>query len=1048
MQNMETGCKYEKKGKNFMNIDGVDKLTGLCNSEYFNRQMEEYMDGHGDDTIAVYIMDIDNFKIADVHLGRLFGNEIIKETTETMIHLFKQEDIIGRIGGDKFAVCQKNYGKPEDVEKKADEICSKVRNVYTGEKQDYIISMSIGIALYPEHGKNAAELLHNADKALKYMKDHGKDGYQIYNSTIKDQKGGKIPTNSNLLQGDDKRAEFLLPVYDSFSYELFNLAFSLMENSGNIQNAINLLLRKVGIHYNLDAVAVRELINKPRTFRYIQEYVRDDKIPVRMDSEWQYTADDWKVFLNHFKNGYYLYYKSEGKAFDIPEIQNEKFLFQTFCEIPIVSNGQILGCIDYISMKREIRFTESDLNTLKMFTKVMASYLLNMKNQTGAVQKLEKFDDHDALTGLMKYDVFYKKLKKAIRRWKKGSSIVIIYSDLKHFKYINETYGYDVGNKLLRKFCNKTVRDVKGMIGAARVYSDNIVFAAEFPNKFSDEEIYQEVLKKNNKLNSELQESFMDNNINVCTGIFIVKNPKIDIEIAISNANMARKEAKKKERNTVVLFDDEMMQAVVRQMQLNAELPNAIRNGEIKVYCQPKIESGTGKIVGGEALVRWQKEDGKFIYPDEFIPGFEENGMIVEVDYYVYECVFRKIKERLDHHQPVVPVSMNISSVHLREDELLDFVKYLFEKYQIPAEYVEFELTESIYIENLERALKLIHEFQKMGIKISMDDFGSGYSSLNLLNNLPIDILKVDKIFLHGNKLTVNQKIIISSIIEMASKLNIRVVCEGVETSEQANFLTVIGCDMIQGYYYAKPMPEDDFCTYIDEHIKIRPKIVTFTLDGHFTDESGQLMGYYIGNHPKFDTGPFAGRKALKCIGGSILSDMVSLPIESFTNSSYTITCWAKVNRENMWSSVVSMEFESGFNSIMPNAGDLKADFRIKSNTEDSDVWHDTGSEVMPDEEWHFYAATYNAQTKVGILYVDNVIAGYMENVPVLNGVSRILVGGDIYAAPFNGLIAQIHIFNQSLSKTDVDIVYKEEEQRLSPEVRNKRQAKEKIYAR
>ena len=541
--------------------------------------------------------------------------------------------------------------------------------------------------------------------------------------------------------------------------------------------------------------------------------------------------------------------------------------------------------------------------------------------------------------------------------------------------------------------------------------------------------------------------AFVNNNISACTGVFIVKNPQIDIEVAVSNANMARKKAKKEERNTVVLFNDEMMQAVVRQMQLNAELPNAIKNREIKVYYQPKIESGTGKIVGAEALVRWQKIDGKFIYPDEFIPGFEENGMIVEIDYFVYESVFRKIKERLDNDQPIVPISMNISSVHLREDELFIYIKYLFEKYQIPTKYVEFELTESIYIENLEKALNLVHQLQAMGIRISMDDFGSGYSSLNLLNNIPIDILKVDKIFLYGNKLTVNQKIIISSIIEMASKLNIRVVCEGVETSEQANFLTVIGCDMIQGYYYSKPLPEDEFCTYIDEHIKIKAKLVSFPLDGNFDDAEKKLSGYYIGNHPQFGEGPFDDTKALKCVGGSILSDMVGLPVESFTNSSYTITCWAKVDKESMWSSVVCMEFENGFNSIMPNAGDLKADFRIKLDRE-VDIWHDTGSEVLPDEEWHFYAATYNAQTRVGILYVDNVIAGYIENVPILSGITRILVGGDVYTSPFHGLIAQINIFNQSLSKMDIEIIYDNEEKRLSKKTREGREAKEKIYSR
>ena len=1013
-----------------------------------NRELQDYIENHEQAAAAVYTMDIDNFKVVDENLGRLFGDEILKETEEHIFQSFHKEDIAGRLGIDKFIVCQKDYGSIEDVKKKAESLCSKIHDAYTGEKQDYIVSISIGISLYPEHGNTAEELLERADKALIYVKKHGKDNYQIFNKDI-----GEKMSDNRLWQGyylqkeQENRVRADLPEFDSFGYELIKLAFHLADDTKNIQNTISLLLKKVGIHYDLDAIAVRGLIQKPRTLRYMHEYIRDKRIPNRLDSEWQYSTQDWETFLNHFKDGCYLYYQSHGDTFDISELQNSHLEFQSFCEIPIINNGEIIGCIDYICVTKEIHFTESDLNTLKIFTKAISFYLLNIRDYTNTSQRLEQSDDHDALTGLLKYEVFCDKLKKAMNRWRKGNYIVIIYSDLKHFKYINETYGYDVGNRLLKNFCNKTIRDVKGMIGAARVYSDNIVFSAEFPGRFSDEEIYRAVVRKNNSINRELQMAFVNNNISACTGVFIVKNPQIDIEVAVSNANMARKKAKKEERNTVVLFNDEMMQAVVRQMQLNAELPNAIKNREIKVYYQPKIESGTGKIVGAEALVRWQKIDGKFIYPDEFIPGFEENGMIVEIDYFVYESVFRKIKERLDNDQPIVPISMNISSVHLREDELFIYIKYLFEKYQIPTKYVEFELTESIYIENLEKALNLVHQLQAMGIRISMDDFGSGYSSLNLLNNIPIDILKVDKIFLYGNKLTVNQKIIISSIIEMASKLNIRVVCEGVETSEQANFLTVIGCDMIQGYYYSKPLPEDEFCTYIDEHIKIKAKLVSFPLDGNFDDAEKKLSGYYIGNHPQFGEGPFDDTKALKCVGGSILSDMVGLPVESFTNSSYTITCWAKVDKESMWSSVVCMEFENGFNSIMPNAGDLKADFRIKLDRE-VDIWHDTGSEVLPDEEWHFYAATYNAQTRVGILYVDNVIAGYIENVPILSGITRILVGGDVYTSPFHGLIAQINIFNQSLSKMDIEIIYENEEKRLSKKTREGREAKEKIYSR
>jgi diguanylate cyclase (GGDEF)-like protein len=879
---------------------------------------------------------------------------------------------------------------------------------------------------------------------MVYVKKNGKDNYILYQD-IKQNINIKSRIYEKNQDGVDVREEENSPGFDQFGFELMDLAFRLTEDMKDVQSAINLLIRKVALHYGMDVVSIRETINKPRTMRYMYEYTSTDRIPNRLDTEWQYSRDVWDTFMNHFEDGEYCYSNGE-EPIDIKEVNPNGIEFHYFYEVPILRKGKIIGCIDYASLKKDFFLTAVDRNTLKMFTRIISSYMLNMRKYIETTEKIEELNDHDALTGLMKYDIFCKKLKKAIKNCSREEHIVVIYSDLKHFKYINETYGYDIGNKLLKKFCDKTTKDVKRLIGAARVYSDNIVLAASVPKEISEESIYKAVLQTCHKTELELQETFMDNNISICTGIFIIHNSQADVEIAVSNANMARKEAKKKDRNTVVLFNDNMMEKVVRQMQLNAELPEAIRNREITAYYQPKIESGTGMIVGGEALVRWRKQDGSFIYPDEFIPGFEENGMIVDVDFCVYDCVFQYIRERIDAGKPIVPISMNISSVHLRDDEFLPYIEYLFDKYRIPEEYVEFELTESIYIENLERALELIKALRSKGIKISMDDFGSGYSSLNVLNNLPIDVLKLDKIFLDGNALTVNQKIVISCIAEMASKLNIKVVCEGVETWEQVNFLTVIGCDMIQGYFYAKPMGRDDFSNYIDDHIKVESKYVEFSFDESLKDSSEDYEGYYIGKTLEFGPGPFVGSKALKIVEGEIASNVVDIPCESFPSGSYTINFWAKVEEKNMWSSVVYLEYENGFASIMPNAGDLKADFRIKSIDEPDDVWHDTGSVVSADNEWHFYAASYNAQSKVAIFYIDDIIAGYMENVDALKTIHRILIGGDIYTGAFTGLVSDLKIYNQSLSKTDIVSEYRKQENRLTAEARKGRKIRSKLY--
>jgi len=157
------------------------------------------------------------------------------------------------------------------------------------------------------------------------------------------------------------------------------------------------------------------------------------------------------------------------------------------------------------------------------------------------------------------------------------------------------------------------------------------------------------------------------------------------------------------------------------------------------------------------------------------------------------------------------------------------------------------------------------------------------------------------------------------------------------------------------------------------------------------------------------------------------MQNVISVPTKVYTNASYTMSCWIQTDNVNRWSTAVTMEFENGFNSIMPNAGDLKADFRIKLSNENEDIWHDTGCEIYPDVKWHMYTVTYNAQTKVAILYIDAMIGGYMESVDMLNGINRILVGGDIYTTPLNGKVAELKFYNQSLSKTDVGQLYKEE---------------------
>lgn len=430
-----------------------------------------------------------------------------------------------------------------------------------------------------------------------------------------------------------------------------------------------------------------------------------------------------------------------------------------------------------------------------------------------------KTDMKDVLTGLDRYEVFLEKLEKEIENVG-DDRIVIIYTDIKHFKYINDTYGYKVGDTLLRDFVDEFMKQKASILCAARVYSDNFVTAGRIPaDGLSNEEFRDIIYQTNLECEIKFREKYLNSRLQFCTGISVIdKNSRsLDAETAVSNANLARKVAKEMEEDCCVLFDQSMMEGIRREVEITSSIPRALSQKEFQVYFQPKIDTDTLSLIGAEALVRWQKADGAFVYPDEFIPLIERSGQIVEVDYYVYRQVFSFLADRLKEGKRVVPISVNVSRVHLNRMHILEYVKELLEEFQVPCSLVEFELTESIYLEDTERALELIKGLHKIGFKISMDDFGSGYSSLNLLSKLPIDIIKLDRVFLKEGEMQENDRIIISCVVDMAKRLKITSLCEGVETQEQCDYLKEVGCQMQQGFYFSRPIPQEVFEKLLEE---------------------------------------------------------------------------------------------------------------------------------------------------------------------------------------------------------------------------------------
>ena len=1003
-----------------------DMLTGLINKNYTEKYLDEYIKDNPDSKIAVIIIDIDNFKLVNDNLGHLFGDEVLKQVAQVIKGATYTGDVVGRIGGDEFLIFIKNYTSKEDVENITKNICTYIPEIYVGEQNNFRLSASCGISYYPEHGLDGSTLYENADKALFFTKGLGKNGYNTYdpeNDSLCEKFSSREKSGEYTTLGRTRQSS---ASFDSFSYELTDLAFKLMEDSKDADSTINLLFRKVVEHYNLSIVCLREITDVPQQLAYVYECINGDYLPM-IGKTVNFSDTQWARYLAHFNGGHFVY-DTDLRLNDVAVEYNRDEVppVSTSLEIPIYSNKIFIGCVSFISMDAYKKWDPKDISTLKNFCRIISSYLLNMRAYKRTETILEQLNCRDSLTNLFKYDYFLTKVKEFVTKNDNPNiGLAIVYSDIRFFKYINEKFGYAMGNSLLSHFAD-TIRDSHvSNIAACRVYSDNLVSAVAFDSSWDEAEFVQTITEQNRKIEKDMQNLFLDHHIVINTGVYIAKSTSgLDAEIAISNANLARKQAKTTESNEALLFTDAMMKDLVQQLELSQSLPTAINNEELTVFYQPKIECGTEKVIGAEALVRWIKPDGTYIYPDTFIPLFEGNGLIVEVDYYVFNKVFAYIRQRIDAGLPVVPISMNVSRTHLASDEILYYIKNLFNKYQVPPELIEFELTENIYIENIDNVLALINELRNMGIKISMDDFGSGYSSLNVLNSLPIDVLKLDKVFM-TDTLNENQQIILTSIVDMAKKLNIAVLCEGVENDTQSKFLSKIGCNMIQGYYYCKPLSEEAFSEYIANHLVENSSYIHFAFKGNLLDDRCTYKGHFIGTGVTYSDGP-AGLCALHFSGGEFAQNLVELPTDIYPGSDYTVTMWFREDTEQIWSSLMYTSFTDGFSSIIPHSFDMKSMFRIK-DANPMDDWTDAYG-VMPPRRgvWNFIAVSYNCRTKISRLYLNGQPAGICENVPRLKDPIRILLGGDVYKSSFIGSIADFRIYDQELSPIKILYAFNE----------------------
>lgn len=424
-----------------------------------------------------------------------------------------------------------------------------------------------------------------------------------------------------------------------------------------------------------------------------------------------------------------------------------------------------------------------------------------IKNQ----EKIRYMAYYDDLTGLPNKSLFKDRLSLEIcKASETNSGGAVLFIDLDDFKKINDSLGYDVGDELLKIASKKFKKCVNSYDTVARFGGDTFLIL------LPGESHYTVLSEKARVLLNEFKEEIkIDNNslfATVSIGISVFPNDGLDANTIMKNAETALYQAKRKGRSTYCFFNDEMGSAISRRLRIENGLRSALKNNELYLCYQPQVESKTGRIKGLEALIRWKSPELGMVPAGEFIPIAEETGMIVEIGKWILESVCNQNKIWLSNGYNFDNISINISSIQLKQPDFLDTVNEILKASGVEPQKIEIEITETAFMESIEENINKLEGLKNMGIKISLDDFGTGYSSLNYLRRLPISTLKIDKSFIDNICENSSDRDITYGIIQLANKINLNVVAEGVEGKEQVDILKDMNCDIIQGYYFSKPI--------------------------------------------------------------------------------------------------------------------------------------------------------------------------------------------------------------------------------------------------
>lgn len=771
-----------------------DALTGLLNYPSGCSEIEKLFSG-GTDKGALFIVDIDNFKQFNNHYGHMFGNAILINTADKLTRLCIDNDVIARIGSDEFFVFLRNI-EVADAVVKGGQICEGVQSVETG-TVGRELSCSIGIAVIDEELDTFSKLFTAADKALTWAKQNGKGRVELYQSNA----------NYQAYEGYSKGRVLPDQTYTTGNLagrQLLTFALDIFDKTENVQGALKILLGVLGRTFSLDIITVHQIGSQ-------------DVIWTNEGAK-AFSCENWSVLLP--KTDLYTLVESQDQSGTVVVQKDElsgyskaahRLITQnnasTVLYAPIFGSGRHAGAISYtnIDIRREWRSDERDV--LGEVSRIMAARVLTSRAVANVEKKLENIVNYDSITGLTSFTRFKDEMEKAFRQ-RMDKQYAVFYTDIEQFKYINEKLGYSQGDKILQDFADYINENQQYMVLVTRAMADHFVVLVVVDD--NDFDFAKRIHVVHDGFREEISKKY---NVNIMfrTGVYIIDDRTIDVALCIDRANSARKAIAHSQGSAVAIYSSEIGRRLQMENEFASNMEAGIENGEFVVYLQPKVRLTDYVMVGAEALVRWIKPDGSIIAPNNFIPLFETNGFITKLDRYVFMKTVEQLAKWKSEGYDVLPVSVNASALHAKDRDHALYVLNVLRQYDVSPSLVEIELTESSIVDNQFAVENMLTQLRAYGVRTSIDDLGTGYSVLNMIMNMPVDVIKIDRDFINSCSNSQRGRSFLEHLILMIKNLDYTVLCEGVETLEQAAVLAKMGCELAQGYIFGQPMPISQF---------------------------------------------------------------------------------------------------------------------------------------------------------------------------------------------------------------------------------------------